>query len=119
MATHSSILAWRIPWTIQSVEFSRVEYWNGKPFPSLGDLSNPGIEPRSSTLQVDSLPSKAPGKLKNTGVGSLFLFQEIFLTQEFNWSPALQVDILPAEPPGKPLSFFLLLLLFFFFNIYY
>ena len=85
MATHSNILAWKIPWTIQSVEFSRVEYWNGKPFPSLGDLSNPGIEPRSSTLQVDSLPSKAPGKLKNTGVGSLSLFQEIFLTQELHW----------------------------------
>ena len=28
-ATHSSILAWRIPWTIQSMEFSRPEYWSG------------------------------------------------------------------------------------------
>ena len=39
-ATHPSILAWRIPWTIQSMEFSRPEYWSGQPFPSPGDLPN-------------------------------------------------------------------------------
>ena len=48
------------PWTValqapQSVGFSRQEYWNGLPFPSPGDLLNPGIEPRSPALQVDSL----------------------------------------------------------------
>ena len=43
-------------------EFSRPEYWSGKPFPSPGDLPNPGIEPRSPTLQVDSLPAEPPGK---------------------------------------------------------
>ena len=48
------------------------------------DLPNPGIKPRSSTLQVDSLPSEPPGKLKNTGVGSLSLLHGIFLTQESN-----------------------------------
>ena len=42
--------------------FSRQEYWSGSPFPSPGDLPNPGIEPRSSTLQADSLPSEPPGK---------------------------------------------------------
>ena len=31
-----------------SMGFSRQEYWNGLPFPPLGDLSNPGIEPVSS-----------------------------------------------------------------------
>ena len=36
--------------------FSRQEYWSGLPFPSPGDLSNPGIEPETSELQVDSLP---------------------------------------------------------------
>ena len=41
-----------------SVEFSRPEYWSGKPFPSPGDLPNPGIEPRSPALQVDSLPAE-------------------------------------------------------------
>ena len=61
------------PWTVAHqaplfMEFSRPEYWSEYPFPSPGALPNPGIEPRSSTLQVDSLPSKAPGKLKNTGV---------------------------------------------------
>ena len=44
-----------------SIEFSRQEYWNGLPFPSPGDLPNPGIEPRSSTLQADSLLSELAG----------------------------------------------------------
>ena len=42
--------------------FSRQEYWSGLPFPSPGDLSNPGIEPWSPALQADALPSKPPGK---------------------------------------------------------
>ena len=46
------------PYSIQSMEFSRPEYQSGKPFPSLGDLSKPGIEPRSPILQADSLPAK-------------------------------------------------------------
>ena len=49
-----------------------------------GDLPNPGIEPRSPALQVDSLPSELPGKPKNSGVGSLSLLQGIFPTQESN-----------------------------------
>ena len=72
------------PWTIQSMEFSRPEYWSGLPFPSPGDLLNPGIKPRSPTLQADSLPSEPPGKPKNTGAGSLSLLQQIFSTQESN-----------------------------------
>ena len=44
--------------------FSRQEYWSGLPCPLPGDLPNPGIvEPRSPTLQADSLPSELPGKL--------------------------------------------------------
>ena len=50
------------PWTIQSMKFSRPEYWSGQPFPSPGDLPKPGIEPRSPTLQVDSLPAEPQGK---------------------------------------------------------
>ena len=61
--------------TIQSMEFSRPEYWNGQPFPSPGDLPDPGSEPRSPALQADSLPAEPPGKSKNTGVGSLSLLQ--------------------------------------------
>ena len=46
MATHSSILAWRIPWTeesggLESMGFSRQEYWSVLPFPSPGDLPDP------------------------------------------------------------------------------
>ena len=73
------------PWTIQSVELSRPEYWSVWPFPSPEDLPNPGIEPRSPTLQVDSLPAEPPRKLKNTGVGSLCLLQWVFPTQQSNW----------------------------------
>ena len=42
--------------------FSRQEYWSGLPFPSPGDLPDPGIKPRSSALQADALPSEPPGK---------------------------------------------------------
>ena len=55
-------------WTIQSMEFSRPEYWSGKPFPSTGDLPNPGIKPRSPALQADSLPAEPPGKPKNNAL---------------------------------------------------
>ena len=56
-----------IQWTVAhqappSMGFSRQEYWSGLPFPSPGDLPNPGIKPRSSTLQADTLPSEPPGK---------------------------------------------------------
>ena len=64
--------------------FSRQEHWSGLPFPSPGDICDPGIEPRSPTFQVDSLPSEPPGKPKNTGVGSLSLLQGIFPTQGSN-----------------------------------
>ena len=49
------------PWTVArqaplSMGFSRQGYWSGLPFPSPGDLPDPGIEPRSPALQADSLP---------------------------------------------------------------
>ena len=44
------------------MEFSRQEYWSGLPFPSPGDLPDPGIKPRSPALQADALPSEVPGK---------------------------------------------------------
>ena len=51
------------PWTVArqaplSVGFSRQEYWSGLPFPSPGDLPDPGIKPRSPALQADSLPAE-------------------------------------------------------------
>ena len=55
------------PWTLAhqappSMGFSRQEYWSGLPFPSPGDLPNPGIKPRSPTLRSDVLTSEPPGK---------------------------------------------------------
>ena len=51
------------PWTVVcqaplSMGFSRQEYWSGLPFLSPGDLPDPGIEPGSSALQSDSLPTE-------------------------------------------------------------
>ena len=45
-----------------SMGFSRQEYWSGFPFPSLGDLPDPGIEPGSPALQADSSPAELQGK---------------------------------------------------------
>ena len=45
-----------------SIGFSRQEYWNGEPFPSAEDLSDPGMESGSIALQADSLLSEPPGK---------------------------------------------------------
>ena len=42
--------------------FPRQEHWSGLPFPSPGDLPDPGITPGSPALQADSLPSEAPEK---------------------------------------------------------
>ena len=54
-------------WTVAcqaplSMGFSRQEYWSRLPFPSPGDLPNPGIEPGSPALQADALSSEPPGK---------------------------------------------------------
>ena len=51
------------PWTIDyqappSMGFSRQECWSGLPFPSPGDLPDPGIKPGSPVLQADTLPSE-------------------------------------------------------------
>ena len=51
-------------------------------FPFSRGSSQPGMEPRSPTLQADSLPAEPQGKPKNTGVGSLSFLQRIFSTQE-------------------------------------
>ena len=59
----SRVRLFATPWTVAyqaspSMGFSRQAYWNGLPFPSPGDLPNPGIEPESPTLQADTLPSE-------------------------------------------------------------
>ena len=78
------------PWTIahqaplsMGILQARILEWGAMSYS--GDLPNPGIKPRSPTLQEDSLPSDPPGKPRNTGLGSLPLLQGVFLTQESNW----------------------------------
>ena len=58
-----------------SMGFSRQEYWSGLPFPSPGDLADPGIKLRSPTLQADSLPAEPPGKPASWGRGCNFYFK--------------------------------------------
>ena len=62
----SRVRLFATPWIVAykaplSMEFSRQEYWSGLPFPSLGDLPKPGIEPRPPALQADALLSEPPG----------------------------------------------------------
>ena len=66
----SHVQLFATPWTVTyqappSVGFSRQEYWSGLPFPSPGDLPDPGIEPGSPALQADALTSEPPGKPKH------------------------------------------------------
>ena len=63
----SCVRLFTTPWTVAhqappSMEFSRQEYWSGVPFPSPGDLPDPGIKSGSPAFQADSLPSEPPGK---------------------------------------------------------
>ena len=63
------------PWTVAcraplSMGFSRQEYFSGLPFPSLGDLPNPGMEPASAALQADSLLSEPPRKTNHAALNS-------------------------------------------------
>ena len=71
----SRVWLFATPWTVahqapQSMEFSRQEYWSGLPFPSPGDLPNPGIQPGSPTLQADTLRLMGETKVQTT---TLFL----------------------------------------------
>ena len=113
--------------------FFRQEDWSGLPFPSPGDLPDPEIEPGSSALQADTLPSETPGKpqeywsgllcprsgdLPNPGIklGCLtlqadFFFHFLFLKFILFYFLTLQYCIgfaiysLPSEPPRKPYHF--------------
>ena len=70
------------PWTVAhqappSVGLSRQEYWSGLPFPSPGDLPDPGVEPGSPALQTDALLSEPPGKLyQRKGTDKLRVWKE-------------------------------------------
>ena len=75
------------PWTVAhqaslSMELSRQEYWSGEPFPSPGDLLNPGIESGSPALPADSLLSESPGKfcflMEVSNIHKLIEYYEVF-----------------------------------------
>ena len=68
-------------WTVTyqaplSMGFSRQKYWSRLPFPSPGDLPNPGVEPGSPALHTDALPSEPPEKTAPT------LFLAFFFSTE-------------------------------------
>ena len=65
--SHNRVRLFATPWTVAhqdppSMGFSRQEYWSGLPFPSPGDLPDPGIEPWSPAFQADALTSEPPGE---------------------------------------------------------
>ena len=67
----SRVRLFAVPWTAAyqappSMEFSMQEYWSGLPFPSPGDLPDPGIKLRSPALRADALTSEPPGKPPQT-----------------------------------------------------
>ena len=77
MKVTQSCLTLATPWTVAhevplSMGFSRQEYWSGLPFPSPGDLPDPGIEPMSPALQADSLPTELGGKPQIRKIKSIF-----------------------------------------------
>ena len=75
----SRVQLFATPWTVAhqdppSMGFSRQEYWSGLPFPSPGDLPDPGIESRSPALQADALTSEPPEKTLNHRVRNISKF---------------------------------------------
>ena len=75
------------PWTVAcqaplSMGFPRQEYGSGLPFPSPGDLPNPEIEPWSSALQVDMLPTEPPGNNQARVPGTARRFLDRWTTRE-------------------------------------
>ena len=90
------------PWTLAyqalpSMGFSRQEYWSGLPFPSPGDLPNPGIEPGSPALQTDTLLSKPPGKPSNPAdVGNLIFGSYAFSKSSLNIWFTVHVLLMPG-----------------------
>ena len=92
-------VAYQAPLSVGTLQARTLEW---VAMPSSRDLPSPGIEPRSPTLQADSLPSEPPGKPKNTGAGSLSLSGGTSQPKNQTGSQALQADSSPAGLPGKP-----------------
>ena len=96
LSRFSHVRLFATPWTVAHkvplpMGFSRQEYWSGLPCLPPRDLPNPGIKPRSPSLQADSLPSEPSGKPKKTSPADL---PDPGIKPG---SPALQADSLPTE----------------------
>ena len=112
MKSLSRVRLFATPWTVAlqappSMGLSRQKYWSGLPFPSPGDLPDPGIEPRSPTLQADALTSEPPGKqlLVNKHCQYYHLYPspgDLPNPVIKSGSLALQANSLLSESPGKP-----------------
>ena len=87
------LVAYQAP---SSVEFSRQEYWSGLQFPFPGNIPDPGIKPRSPTLQADALPSEPSGKpaLKDSATATA-------TAKSLQSCPTL-CDPIGGSPPGSP-----------------
>ena len=94
-----------IPWTVAhqallAMEFSRQKYWSGLPFPSPADLPDPGIEPGSSVLQVDSLHQAnawlLPCALSNSLNSAHISVDDLFITKLLQKSDECAVCFLPG-----------------------
>ena len=91
MKSLSRVRLFVTPWTVAyqaspSTGFSRQEYWSGLPFPSPGDLPNPGIEPRSPTLEADALTSEPPGKPQSDSVINIYILFHFSLSRDIEHS---------------------------------
>ena len=99
MKSLSRVRLFATPWTVThqaplSMGFSRQEYWSDLPFPSPGDLPNPGIEPRSPALQADALTSEPPGKTISKSEGDYFKAQ--------CWDPVFRLADLQRSLTQQP-----------------
>ena len=98
-----------------SVEFSCQEHWSGLPFPSPGDLHNPGIKPGSPALQADSLLSEPPGNQRLLAVqtegrlggfshpstGPLRFLKENHFLLAGNGVKTMKFNVKEASPSGR------------------
>ena len=78
--------------------FLRQEYWSGLPFPSPGDIPDLGIEPGSSALQKDSLPSELSGTVRGIGYmieNMINYILSLFLCSDFMNLPPVNINIRP------------------------
>ena len=97
IVSESHVLLFATPWTVESMEFSRPEYWSGQPFPSSGDVPNPGIPHCRQILNL-LIHKRKPRKLE--WVAYPFSSRSSWPRNRTR-SPALQVDSLPTELSGK------------------